>query len=156
MDLISIVPTDELIVNKYDVSGIEGIRPINLELFNEERVINHYHHPDILVYEATINGMVVGFKVGYGKPKGIYYSAKGGVLPQYRRNGIATLLLDKMMLEAWKRGYHTFCYDTFPNQHKGMLILGLNKNFVITSAGWNKVHNDYHIRLEKDLKKHFK
>lgn len=146
----------DFVIRQYDIEGIEYVRGINLELFNEERIINHYQHPDLLVYTATLNEMIIGFKVGYGKARGLYYSAKGGVLPIYRRKGIATQLMDCMMLEALKRGYHTFGFDTFPNQHKGMLILGLKEGFKITNGGWNKMHRDYHLHLELNLVERFK
>lgn len=152
----TVIRSTDFIIRQYGIEGIENIRAINSELFNEERVINHYHHSDLLVFTASVNDIIVGFKVGYGKSKGVYYSAKGGVLPTFRRNGIASRLLEHMMLEAWKRGYRTFGYDTFPNQHKGMLILGLNTGFRITGGGWNKMHHDYHLHLELDLAKQFK
>jgi hypothetical protein len=48
-------------------------------------------------------------------------------------------------------GYSKLAYDTFPNRHPGMVILGLNTGFKVVHTDFNHVYHDYRIRLEKVL-----
>ena len=76
-------------------------------------------------------------------------------IPAFRRKGIAKKLLKLMMYEVYQMDYKVFSYDTFPNKHRGMIILGLNEGFKISDAKWNEYYQDYQIHLEKDLVKYF-
>jgi len=147
------IPAFDLSDIRFDLLGKEGIekvRPVNRTLFKEERIINHYHHPDIILITASLYDVVIGFKLGYGR-KQAYYSAKGGVLEPFRRRGIAKKMLHMMMTAAASRGYKRFRFDTFPNRHSGMLILALQEGFKVTNALWNDFYSDFQIELEKSL-----
>ena len=63
------------------------------------------------------------------------------------RDGIPILLEE----EARRLGYDRFAYDTFPNMHPGMTVLGLREGFEVTAAGYNATYQDYRIRFEKAL-----
>lgn len=130
---------------------LDVIRRMNREVFQEERIINRFDRPDLLMLIATLDDRPVGFKVGYGEGHRVFYSAKGGVLKPYRRQGLAIRLLEDMMDRVREMDYARFAYDTFPNRHPGMLILGLNRGFKITAADFNPVYRDFRLRLEKDL-----
>lgn len=150
------ISLDDIVIKKYDRSNVYRVKEINKIIFGEDRVINQYHHPDILLYVATYNDLPVGFKIGYGRADRVYYSAKGGVIPAFRKKGIAKKLLHLMMYDVYKMKYKLFSYDTFPNKHKGMLILGLNEGFKVSDAKWNEYYQDYQIHLEKNLKEYFR
>lgn len=152
-DLLA-VSTLALPVVQIEPVGMEAlptIRRLNQTLFDEARVINQFDRPDLTMFIARVDGEAVGFKVGYGESRTTFYSAKGGVLPDYRRLGIARDLLATMMHAARRLGYRRFAYDTFPNRHPGMAILGFEEGFKITAAGYNATYQDYRLRLEKPL-----
>ena len=136
-------------VNRLEMDVIHGL---NQEIFTEHRIINRLDHPVLITLVAKYKGIPIGFKVGYGRNRRIFYSAKGGVLPRFRRNGVARLLLDKMRLLAHSRGFRIFQYDTFPNLFPGMLILGLKEGFKVRNVEWSNQYNDYKMTLEQDLK----
>lgn len=142
---------DELRIEKLRREEFDRLDAINFTLFNEKRVINRTDHTDLVLLSACIRDIIIGFKVGYGKKNGVFYSAKGGVLPDYRRKGVAKKLLDEMMSQATLLGYSKFVYDTFPNHHPGMLVLGLNRGFRVTEACWNPQYNDFQISLSASL-----
>jgi GNAT superfamily N-acetyltransferase len=129
------------------------IEPINRFLFNEHRIINRTDHKDLIILKACSQDIIIGFKVGYGRAKGVFYSAKGGVLPAFRRLGIARQLMDEMMQSAALLGYTEFQYDTFPNMHPGMLILGINEGFKIVETRYNAQYKDFQITLMKPLQR---
>lgn len=130
---------------------LDVIRRLNRVIFDEERIINTFERDDLLMYLAYVEGVPVGFKVGYRENRFNYYSAKGGVLDTFRRQGIARQLLYVMQDEARGRGFRVFCFDTFPNRDPGMTILALHEGFRLTRADFNTTYRDYRLRFEKAL-----
>ncbi len=127
------------------------VQALNERVFGEARVIFRLDRRDLILLLAFVGEEAVGYKVGYGEDTRTFYSAKGGVLDRYRRRGIAKALLYRMQDEARRLGYRRFAYDTFPNQHPGMTVLGLAEGFTVTAAGYNSAYKDYRIRFEKPL-----
>lgn len=138
-------------LREVDVSYLEVIHEMNLLIFDEERIINTFDRDDLLMLLAYVDDVPAGFKIGYRENRFIFYSAKGGVLPEYRRQGLARLMLVDMMARVREKGYIRFAYDTFPNRHPGMTILGLNEGFRVVKADFNATYRDYRLRLEKKL-----
>ncbi|MEL6771335.1 MAG: GNAT family N-acetyltransferase [Bacteroidota bacterium] len=148
------VPSDfppSLRVERVGMDRFAEVRAINEAIFNEARVINQLDRRDLVMLLALLDDTPVGFKVGYGENRTTFYSAKGGTLPAWRRRGLARLLLAEMMQEARVLGYLVFAYDTFPNMHPGMTVLGLAQGFRVTAAGYNASYRDYRLRFEKEL-----
>ena len=133
------------------MSRFDEIRDLNVAVFGEARVIHRLDRDDLTLLLARHRGRPVGFKVGYGESRTTFYSAKGGVLPEARRTGVATALLAAMEDEARRLGYERFAYDTFPNKHPGMTVLGLALGFTVTAAGYNAAYRDYRLRFERGL-----
>jgi GNAT superfamily N-acetyltransferase len=103
------------------------------------------------MWVARADGTPIGFKVGYRESKMVFYSAKGGVLPEYRRYGIARALLDEMARAVAVDGYKRLAFDTFPNRHPGMAVMALKGGFKLTRADYNPTYRDYRLRFELDL-----
>ena len=142
---------DKAFVESIDASAVEVIKPVNKMLFGEDRLINDFQHKDLIILVAYVGEAVAGFKIGYGAGQGMYYSAKSGVLPAFRRRGLATKLLNRMILEVKIRGYGKMAFDTFPARFPGMMALGLKEGFKPVSAKWSPAYKDYQVRLEVKL-----
>lgn len=134
-----------------DLADLDVVRPMNTTIFDEERVINTFDREDLLMLVASIEEEPVGFKIGYRENRFVFYSAKGGVLPEYRRYGVARALLHDMMERVREKGYVRFAFDTFPNRHPGMTVLGLEEGFRVVKADFNTLYRDYRLRFEKKL-----
>lgn len=130
---------------------LDVIRRLNLTIFKEQRIINTFDRDELLMLLAYVDDRPVGFKIGYRESRFVYYSAKGGVLPDYRRLGVARHLLHVMLDHARRSGYTRFAFDTFPNKHPGMTIMGLTEGFRVTKADYNTAYKDYRLRFEKKL-----
>lgn len=83
-------------------------------------------HLILVAYEA---GQAAGFKVGYQR-SGYFYSWMGGVLPHFRRRGIAKALADYQEEWAKQNNYFSITFKT-RNQHKAMLLFALKNGFDI-------------------------
>ena len=142
---------DDIFIESVDSSALEVIKPLNKKLFGEERIINDFNRKDLILLVAYAGNITVGFKIGYGLTRNVYYSAKSGTLTGFRRKGIATKLLNRMMLDTKKMGYKKLIYDTFPNKFPGMMSLGLKEGFRPVSIKWNETYGDYLVRMEREL-----
>jgi GNAT superfamily N-acetyltransferase len=138
-------------IKRVGLEDLAIIEQLNETLFQERRIINRLDRADLTMLIAYLNENPIGFKVGYGLDPKTFYSAKGGILEPYRRHGVARHLLYVMMDHARDLGYRRFAFDTFPNRHAGMTILGLQEGFRVVQADFNTVYNDYRLRFEKKL-----
>ena len=127
------------------------LRELNEAIFGDTQVIRTFERPDLLMLVAWLRGTPVGFKVGYQLQPRVFYSAKGGVVPEARRQGIAQALLHAMLKRVRERGYRRFVFDTFPNKHPGMTILALNEGFRVVRADYNPEHSDYRLRFARSF-----
>jgi len=130
---------------------VDTIRQLNVAIFDESHVINTFDRDGLLMLLARVDERPVGFKIGYRLDATRFYSAKGGVLPAFRRRGIARALLQDMIDGVREQGYEAFVYDTFPNKHPGMTVLGLREGFEVVKAGYSPQYKDYRLRFEKDV-----
>jgi ribosomal protein S18 acetylase RimI-like enzyme len=153
IEVIPREPVAGLKILELSVDSMAEIFQLNETIFGEERVINTFDRPDLLLLLATIDDKPVGFKVGYRENRFVYYSAKGGVLADARRSGVAVALMDSMMERAGALGYTRFAFDTFPNLHPGMTVLGIREGFRLMKADYNTTYREYRLRFEKRIEK---
>ena len=140
-----------LTICQVGLDGIAAIREMNRIIFREERIINTFERDDVIILEARMNGEPAGFKIGYRESRHTFYSAKGGVMPGFRRRGIAVAMLSEMMRIVAAMGFRRFAFDTFPNLHPGMTILALDQGFQLTKSDFNSAYREYRLRFEKKL-----
>jgi ribosomal protein S18 acetylase RimI-like enzyme len=105
-----------------------------------------------LVLTAYISDKPVGFKVGIMEA-GHFYSWVGGVLPEWRRQGIAKKLAERQESNLQERGVETIRMNT-RNKFKAMLIFALSHGFDIVDTypgpGTERV-SETRIILEKKI-----
>jgi len=124
---------------------------LNREIFAEERLINSLDHDYLIILVAEVEATPIGFKIGYGLTSGVLYSAKGGVLPNWRKMGLAKKMLRTMEDLARMDGYKELRYHTFPTRWPGMLSLERSMGYDVVEAVWNPEYNDYQILMSKKL-----
>ncbi|MEZ4696330.1 MAG: GNAT family N-acetyltransferase [Rhodothermales bacterium] len=138
-------------IEEVGLDSLSIIKDLNTAIFGEERIINSLERDDLMLLVAWVGDEPAGFKVGYRENRFSFYSAKGGVLHEYRGFGIARLLLDEMVTLARERGFRRLAYDTFPNMHPGMTVMGLAEGFRVVKADFNTVYRDFRLRFEKAI-----
>ncbi|MEM8901024.1 MAG: GNAT family N-acetyltransferase [Bacteroidota bacterium] len=106
-----------------------------------------------LLLAASISQQLAGFKVGYASEKeGYFYSWMGGVLPEFRRMGIAKALAEFQEKWALRKGYSHIHMKT-RNMHQNMLLFSISRDFQITHVEASDTIKENRIYLEKKLKK---
>lgn len=147
-EAVADIPLD---IAEIGMERLDLIRRLNVAIFDDEHIINTFDRDDILMLAGWSEGTAVGFKLGYRLDEETFYSAKGGVREAYRREGVARALLYAMLNAVEARGYERFVYDTFPNQHPGMTVMGLDEDFTVVRAGYSPRYQDYRLRFALPL-----
>ena len=75
----------------------------------------------------------VGFKLGYDREVGVFYSWLGGVRRDHRRRGVAAALMVMQHSDLRRDGYR--CVETRARaENSAMIILNLKHGFEITGT----------------------
>lgn len=139
--------------NSIDESTAENIQSVFFQAFgteaNPDFLARVNEKRGILVILAYINDELVGFKLGYEKHRGTFFSWLGAVLPSHRRKGVARALLNHQHQQCVLNGYHEIQTEA-QGTNAGMLILNLREGFSIfgTHLGHN---NEITVQLRKLL-----
>jgi len=105
--------------------------------------------PDLLALIAHLEGNPVAYKVGFRESPGVFYSWTGGVLPDYRGEGIARRLQEYQHGILRSRSYRAVRFDTF-NKFREMLLFSLRTGFAPMSLEL-RPENEISIKFRKDL-----
>ena len=108
--------------------------------------INKAPHLNLI---AFVDEIPAGFKLGYERDA-YFYSWLGGVLPKYRRLGIAQKLADEQEKWAKKNKYDSIIFKT-RNRHKAMLAFSLKNGFNIFKIEEKENIDEYRIWLRKAI-----
>ncbi len=102
---------------------------------------------------AEVGGRPVGFSCGYEFIPNVWFSWLIGVMPDFRRSGIASQLAEAEQSWAFEHGYHTGRLEYISHYHLG-LQFALSQEYNIIGLCWD---NEYHantVIFEKDFSEH--
>jgi GNAT superfamily N-acetyltransferase len=99
---------------------------------------------------ARVGDQPVGFFLGFELKPSVYFAWFCGVLPGFRRQGIASQLIDAVHSWSQQNGYSTIRYECH-NQHRPMLHLAIAKGYDIVGIRWDPDRGDNLVIFEKTL-----
>ena len=106
---------------------------------------------EYLALIAEIDNQSVGFKIGYDRFKnGSFYSWMGGVLPKFRRMGVAYSLANSQEKWAAENEFSSILLKT-RQKHDGMIVFSLNRGFIITEETQITPAEETRIWMQKSL-----
>ncbi|MEK3731083.1 GNAT family N-acetyltransferase [Paenibacillus sp. FSL M8-0334] len=106
-------------------------------------------NPSWLAHVALDGSSVVGFKLGYALSPNKFYSWLGGVDPKYRKQGVASALMNEQHRMLKDKGYKKVQTKT-KNRWRNMLILNLKHGFDVIGTYTDSL-GEPKIILEKRL-----
>lgn len=130
---------------------IEGLAEIFSEAFGNspsEGFIDRLNEkPELSILIAQHGSAIVGFKIGYRRFQGIFFSWLGAVAEGQRRNGVARALLKRQHLLCEERGYREVQTEA-SGENQPMLVLNLQEGFEVYG-----VHMGHQDKLTVQLRK---
>lgn len=103
-----------------------------------------------LLLVAYVGQMPVGFKLGYSLKDSVFYSWLGGVLPNFRKIGLAKALMHIQHQKIEAMGFKTVQTKT-KNSFQEMLILNIKTGFSIIEVYQDPRESEPTLVLEKKL-----
>jgi len=125
-------------------------RPQHEVEFFRRRFLGRYN-PLVLV--ASLDESPVGFYLGFELKPSVYFSWLFGVLPDVRRQGIATQLMEASESWAGEHDYWSIRFECH-NQHRPMLHLAISQNYDVVGIRWDPDHGSNLVIFEKALNHH--
>ncbi|MCP8616188.1 GNAT family N-acetyltransferase [Salirhabdus salicampi] len=132
---------------------LEGILELHKDIFgtSDDLINKMKSKPNLLVITAKDNKKVIGYKIGYEIDRNKFYSWLGGVDTNYRKYGVASMLMKKQHQYLKDKGYNVVQTKTM-NKWRSMLVLNIKNGFDVidTYIDEKGLHK---IVLEKNLLK---
>lgn len=130
---------------------LKGIIQLHRNIFSdfEDLVSKMKSKPHLLVQTAMAEERVIGYKMGYRLDDDTFYSWLGGVDPEYRENGIGSMLMEKQHEYLTEMGFKMVRTKTM-NKWRGMLILNIKHGFDVIET-YTDEKGLHKIVLEKRL-----
>jgi GNAT superfamily N-acetyltransferase len=141
-----------------DVLGPEDL-PVVVDLYNQifrpprdveafrRRYLGRYN---ILQMVARIKDRPVGFFIGFELKPTVFFAWFYGVLPECRRQGIASQLMDAVHDWARAHNYESIRMECH-NQHRPMLHLAIARDYDIVGLRWDPDRLNNLVLFEKSL-----
>jgi GNAT superfamily N-acetyltransferase len=141
-----------------DIVGIEELAVI-VKLYNqifrpprdEEAFRRRYlGRHNILQMIAQVDRRPVGFFLGFELKPRVFFAWFYGVLSDYRRQGIASQLMEAVHEWAEANDYEAIRFECH-NQHRPMLHLGIAKEYDIVGIRWDPDRGANLLLFQKTL-----
>lgn len=134
---------------------LDAIVDLYGEVFRPPRERAHFERrlkgrANTLMLLAIIEKRPVGFAIGYEIKPGTFYCWLIGVLPDYRRLGIAAQVMEALAAWADDNNYHTVRFECY-NAQRPMLHLAINQNYNIVGIRYDADVGDNLIIMEHQV-----
>lgn len=105
---------------------------------------------NILQLLARVNDRPCGFFMGFELKPTVFFAWFYGVIPEFRRQGIASQLMEAVHSWAKENDYESIRFECH-NQHRPMLHLAIAKEYDIVGIRWDPDRGDNLVLFEKAL-----
>jgi GNAT superfamily N-acetyltransferase len=99
---------------------------------------------------ARVDDRPVGFFLGFELKPTVYFGWFYGVIPEFRRQGIASQLMDAVHSWARQNEYEFVRFECH-NQHRPMLHLAISLGYDIVGIRWDPDRGENLVIVEKVL-----
>ena len=106
------------------------------------------HNVSMLV--ALLDDQPAGFIVGFEMMPSTYFTWLCGVLPESRRIGVATQLIQAQVALAQEHHYNLLRFEC-QNQHRPMLHVAIGEEFELVGIRWETTTASNVVIFEKEL-----
>ena len=122
-------------------------RPAKDAAFFHRRFLGRYNGLRMI---ASLDELPVGFFLGFELKPSVYFSWLYGVLPEFRRKGIASQLMDAVHTWVGDHGYASLRFEC-QNEHRPMLHLAIAQEYNLVGIRWDPDLGRNLVIFEKEL-----
>ena len=122
-------------------------RPHHEADFFHRRFLGRYNGLRLI---ASLDERPVGFFLGFELKPSVYFSWLYGVLPEFRRKGIASQLMDAVHAWVQEHGYAGIRFEC-QNEHRAMLHLAIAREYNLVGIRWDPDLGTNLVIFEKEL-----
>jgi GNAT superfamily N-acetyltransferase len=105
---------------------------------------------NVLQMVARVDERPAGFFLGFELKPGVFFAWFYGVLPDFRRQGIASQLMEAVHDWARENDYESIRFECH-NQHRPMLHLGIALGYDIVGIRWDPDRQANLVLFQKTL-----
>jgi GNAT superfamily N-acetyltransferase len=105
---------------------------------------------NVLMLIARLGDEPVGFFIGFELKPTVFFAWFYGVRPEYRRQGVASQLMEAVHAWAKQNEYESIRFECH-NQHRPMLHLAIALEYDIVGMRWDPDRGDNLVIFEKVL-----
>jgi GNAT superfamily N-acetyltransferase len=141
-----------------DIVGYEDL-PVIVRLYNQifrpprdnDAFLRRYRgRHNVLQMVARLDDRPVGFFLGFELKPDVFFEWFYGVLPDLRRQGIASQLMEAVHSWAVQNDYESIRFECH-NQHRPMLHLGIALGYDIVGLRWDPDRGANLLLFQKQL-----
>ena len=141
-----------------DVVGVDEL-PMVVDLYNKifrpaktlESFQRRYQgRHNVLQLVARVKDQPVGFFLGFELKPDTFFAWFYGVLPDHRRDGLGSQLMEAAQTWATQNEYETIRLECH-NQHRPMLHLAIDLGYDIVGMRWDAARAENLLVFEKNL-----
>jgi GNAT superfamily N-acetyltransferase len=145
----------DAIIEQYDPEELQVVSQLYNQIFRPPRDVESIRRRfrgryNVLQLIARIGDRPVGFFLGFELKPNVYFAWFYGVLPEFRRQGIASQLMEAVHSWAQQNEYESIRFECH-NQHRPMLHLAIALGYDIVGIRWDPDRGDNLVIFEKVL-----
>jgi GNAT superfamily N-acetyltransferase len=141
-----------------ELLGPEDV-PVIVKLYNQifrpPRDEEHFQRRylgrhNVVQMVARLGDRPVGFLLGFEQKPRVFFTWFYGILPQYRRQGIASQLMEAIHSWCKLNDYESIRIECY-NQHRPMLHMAIHHEYDVIGIRWDSDRGDNLILFQKTL-----
>lgn len=145
----------DAIIDIVGVADLPVIADMYNQIFRPQRDVESFHRRyrgryNILQMIARLEDRPVGFFLGFELKPTVFFAWFYGVLPDFRRQGIASQLMDAVHDWVRQQEYDIIRFECH-NQHRPMLHLSIALGYDIVGIRWDPDRCDNLVIFEKSM-----
>ncbi|MHC4975410.1 MAG: GNAT family N-acetyltransferase [Planctomycetota bacterium] len=145
----------DVMIDKLDPMGFETIAHLYNQVFRPERDDEYFERRldgrhNVLAMGARIDNEAVGFIVGMERTPRVWFAWLVGVLPDARRMGVASQLMNAAADWAKTRGYKAIRFEC-TNRGRAMMHFGIAAEYDVVGMRWDNDRAENLLMFEKVL-----
>jgi GNAT superfamily N-acetyltransferase len=145
----------DAIIERVGPEGLPVISELYNQIFRPPRDADSFRRRfrgryNVLQLVARLGDRPVGFFLGFELKPTVFFAWFYGVVPDSRRQGIASQLMEAVHAWARENGYESLRFECH-NQHRPMLHLAIALGYDIVGIRWDPDRGDNLVIFEKVL-----